>query len=172
MNPSTVDNSMSKIATLTEMFEFNRVRTLGLLDTVADCGDPAAALAWRPGAERAHIAWQFMHIGITEEIFATERLGDPERPRAFEELWPRFRGGSVPDDNVPSIDEIRSVLQASRTHWLETLSTYRDEQLDEIPARWTERGLSLLQILHIVSWHEGHHQGQAHITFNMYQASR
>ena len=33
-----------------------------------------SVLAWRPGPGRAHIGWQLMHIGITEELFASDRL--------------------------------------------------------------------------------------------------
>ena len=51
-----------------------RERTLGLLNQIENTGDPMAVLAWRPGDQRAHIAWQLMHIGVTEELFATERL--------------------------------------------------------------------------------------------------
>ena len=34
-----------------------------------------------------------------------------------------------------------------------------------------ERKLTLLDAIHILIWHEPHHQGQAHITFNLYKAS-
>lgn len=86
-----------------------RPRTLGLLDAIEALPNPAAALAWRPGSGRAHIAWQLMHIGITEELFATERLA-PHKAGSWTELWPRFRGGSTPDDDIPSIGRIREVL--------------------------------------------------------------
>jgi hypothetical protein len=26
----------------------------------------------------------------------------------------------------------------------------------------------VLDVLHIIGWHEGHHQGQAHITLNLF----
>ena len=111
---------MSVIATLTKCFAFNRNRTLGLLDKIEKEADPAAILGWRPGAGRAHIAWQLMHVGITEEIFATERLY-PEKVGQFLDLWPRYRGGSTPDDNIPAASQIREVLAASRDYsmtWL------------------------------------------------------
>ena len=41
-----------------EQYEFNRSRTLGLLDRIAQMPQPQAVLGWRPGAGRAHLAWQ------------------------------------------------------------------------------------------------------------------
>lgn len=160
---------MSTIETLIKSYQFNRGRTIGLLDSIEQQPDPAKVLGWRPGDGRAHIAWQLMHIGVTEEIFATERL-QPEKPGSFPELWPRFRGGSKPDDEIPSVATIRQVLADGREHLLETLSHFGEEQLSVIPAALQQRGLTILDVLHIISWHEAHHQGQAHITFNLYKA--
>src|SRR5947209_4606777 len=106
---------MSTTQTLLKTYEFNRGRTLDLLSTIEKMPNPQAVLAWRPGPGRAHIGWQLMHVGITEEIFATERLA-PEKPAAFVELWPRFRGGSTPDDDVPSAETIRRILGETRAH--------------------------------------------------------
>ena len=158
---------MSTVETFVKSYAFYRERTLGLLDKIAEQADPQAVLAWRPGPGRAHIGWQLMHIGVTEEIFATERLM-PEKPAAFAELWPRFRGGSTPDDNVPDAATIRQVLADSRAHLLETLSHYGDDRLGEIPPALAARKLTVLDVLYILGWHESHHHGQAHITLNLY----
>ncbi len=158
---------MSTVQTIAKSYPFNRERTLGLLDKISEQPDPQAVLAWRPGPGRAHIGWQLMHIGITEELFATERLM-PEKPAAFTELWPRFRGGSTPDDDVPDAATIRRVLTESREHLLDTLSHYGDERLGEIPPALAARKLTVLDVLYIIGWHEGHHQGQAHITLNLF----
>jgi hypothetical protein len=53
---------------------------------------------------------------------------------------------------------------------LDTLRRFDDDQLTVIPAAFQERGLTLHDVLHIIGWHEAHHQGQAHITFNLFQA--
>jgi uncharacterized damage-inducible protein DinB len=164
--------TMSTVQTLIKSYDFNRARTLGLLDKIEQEPDPMKVLGWRPGPGRAHLAWQLMHVGITEEIFATERLGPPDKPRAFTEIWPRFRGGSTPDDNIPTPADIRRVLNEAREHLLDTLSRYGDDRLDEIPEGFKERGLPMLSILHIIGWHEAHHQGQAHITLNLYKAAQ
>lgn len=158
---------MSTVQTFAKSYAFYRDRTLGLLDKIAEQADPQAVLAWRPGSGRAHIGWQLMHVGITEEIFATERLL-PEKPAAFAELWPRFRGGSTPDDNVPDAATIRRVLSESREHLLDTLSHYGDERLAEIPPALAARKWTVHDVLYIIGWHEAHHQGQAHLTLNLY----
>jgi uncharacterized damage-inducible protein DinB len=160
---------MSVIATLTKAIEFNRTRTLGLLDNISKEANPQAALGYRPGPGRAHIAWQLMHVAMTEELFATERLAPPKQPQ-YAELVPRFKGGSTPDDDIPSLDLIRRLLAESRAHLLETLGTLRDDQLGTVFEFFKARSLPLHDVLHIIIWHEAHHQGQAHLTFNMYKA--
>lgn len=162
---------MSTIDTAIQAFQFNRSRTLLLLDQVEETPAPSDALGWRPGEGRAHIAWQLMHIGITEEIFATERLM-PDKPDSFTELWPRFRGGSIPDDDIPAAELIRQVLADGREHLLDTLSQFSDEQLDSFEVAIRDRTLTLRTALNIIGWHEAHHQGQAHITLNLYNASQ
>ncbi len=88
---------MSVLATYFRAYEFNRGRTLALLEKIEQEPDPIRVLGWRPGPGRAHIAWQLMHVAITEELFGTERLAPPKQA-GFAVLVPRFKGGSVPDD--------------------------------------------------------------------------
>ncbi len=160
---------MNQISIITRTYGFNRARTLAMLEEIEKLPDPRAALAYRIGPDRAHVAWQLMHIGITEEIFASERLA-PDKPPKWTELWPRFRRDSTPDDDIPSVSEIRQILDESRERLLATLSTYSDDRLGEIPAALAERKLTMLDVLHILAWHESHHQGQAHATLNSYKA--
>jgi uncharacterized damage-inducible protein DinB len=160
---------MSTLHSLIAALQFNRPRTLGLLEKIEKEPDPQRILGYRPGPGRAHIAWQLMHIGITEELFATERLSD--KTPAFADLVPRFKGGSTPDDEIPSAATIRQILTESREHLLATLNTFDDAQLGWMPPALAERKLSFLDVLHILAWHEGHHQGQAHITFNLFKVN-
>jgi len=149
-------------------WKFNRDRTLATLKAISEASEPQQILAWRPGPGRAHIGWQLMHIGITEERFALMRP-IPESSITTE-LIERFRGGSVPDDDVPALDEISRVLEESRSHLLATVSQLTDADLETIPERFRERGWTLATALQVVSWHEPHHQGQAHITLNLWKA--
>jgi uncharacterized damage-inducible protein DinB len=162
---------MSTIEILLQSFAFNRARTLVTLADIEKLPDPQAALAHRLGPGRAHIAWQLMHVGITEEIFATERLA-PEKPGKWTDLWPRYRNGSLADDNIPTPAEIRQILGESRQRMLATLSGYGDHQLGDIPPALAERKLTFHDVLHIISWHEAHHQGQAHATLNSFKAAQ
>lgn len=160
---------MSYIENVRSVYEMNRDRTLATLDTIAEMENPQDVLTWQPGPGRAHIGWQLMHIAVTEELFATERLLDT--PSGMSELNDRFRGGSTPDANVPPLDEIRSALAATREHLFATSDKFSDADLDIIPAPLQERGWTLKKTLQIICWHEAHHQGQAHLTLNLYKAS-
>jgi uncharacterized damage-inducible protein DinB len=159
---------MSTVDVFLPAYKLNRQRTLGLLEQIEQLPDPIEALGWRPGPGRAHIAWQLMHIGITEELFASERLA-PHMPGMMTELWPRFRGGSTPDDDIPTAETIHKALGQGRERLVATLSEFGDDRLGEIPAALAARKLTILDVLHILGWHEGHHQGQAHITFNLWK---
>jgi hypothetical protein len=159
---------MSTIAVLIEGYKFNRERTLATLSAIEKEPNPRAVLAWRPGPGRAHIGWQLTHIGITEELFASERLA--KKTGAFQDLWPRFRGGSTPDDDVPAPETIRRVLAESREHLLATVGGLDESQLDLVPEGLKDRGWPLRAALSIIGWHEPHHQGQAHITYNLWKA--
>jgi hypothetical protein len=103
-------------------------------------------------------------------LFATERLVPGAKP-SFADLVPRFKGGSTPDDEIPPAALIRQVLADSRAHLLATLGQFDDKDLGTIPEGFKERKLALVDILRIIAWHEPHHQGQAHITFNLYRAA-
>lgn len=160
---------MSTIETYAKMWDFQRGRTLALLDRIEETGKAEEVLGWRPGVGRAHIAWQVMHIGVTEEVFATERLnaGEPD----FPDLVPRFKGGSTPDDTIPTLSEIRELLSHSREHFLKTIRTFGEEDLGKSPTEFLEgRGWTLETLLQVIAWHEAHHQGQAHLTMNLWVA--
>lgn len=161
---------MSVLATLIDSYGFNRARTLGTLDEIEKLPDPRAALAFRLAPGRAHVAWQFVHIAVTEDIFANERLV-PERPGRFGELWARFRGGSTADDDIPDLSQIREVLAGGREALLATLAEYSDQRLGEVPPQLAAKGWTFQTVLHIIGWHEGHHQGQAHAMLNAFRAS-
>ena len=132
--------------------------------------DPAATLRWQPGIGRAPLGWQLTHIGITEELTATERLRGIAP--AYADLVPRFKVGSVPDENVPDIGTIRQILDTSRAHLVETLSQINDDELDSIRPWYQERGWTLRRLMQILVWHESHHQGQAHLNLNLWKGKQ
>ncbi|MDA0838632.1 MAG: DinB family protein [Planctomycetota bacterium] len=158
---------MTELEVYNSMFEFNRARTLALLNKIEEdpnCGD---ILAWRPGKGRAHLAWQFMHLAATDDRYLQVKIlgNTPQWP----DLCDRYAGGSTPDDNIPSIEEVKETLERARQPLLDLLGSLDPSKLDEMPLPDAQR--TYRQSLEILSWHEGHHQGQAHITLNLYRAA-
>jgi uncharacterized damage-inducible protein DinB len=152
---------------LIELFEFARSKSLATLDAIAKEPDTAAILAWRPGPGRAHLAWQLMHLGATDDrhLYIRMKGGEPKEP----EYVRRFAGGSTPDDNIPTLDEIRRYISARRQEMLDHLRTLDEAQVSKKPneqAPWT-----YAEWIRLLAWHEGHHQGQAHLTLNLYKAA-
>ena len=153
-------------ADMIESLDYNRGKTLAFIDTLAKQDNVPAALGWRPGPGRAHIAWQLMHIAATDDRHVHMRmtLGQPQEP----EFVRRFAGGSTPDDDVPSIDAIKRYLDSQRKELLTHLKKLDDSALKTKPneqAPWTYQ-----EWLKVLAFHEAHHQGQAHLTFNLYKA--
>lgn len=151
---------------LQSILDRSRRKTLEMLDSIAHRPDPAVILGWRPGPGRAHIAWQLMHIAATDDRHLNVRMtGSQAREPGFVQ---RFAGGSVPDDDLPSLDVLRQYLTERRHDLLEHLRGLSPEQLMAKPtpeAPWTYH-----EWFQVLAWHEAHHHGQAHLTLNLYRA--
>jgi hypothetical protein len=161
------ESSMSK-KLLLEFMQFAREKTNALLDSIAKDPNPTKALSFRAGPGRAHLAWQLMHIGATDDRHLNVRLkgGEPVSPENVK----RFAGGSVPDDSIPSLDEIRRYLNERRSAIVEYFEAVPEEKMNSKPndqAPWTFH-----EWIKVLAWHEGHHQGQSHLTLNLYKASQ
>ncbi|MDX2039032.1 MAG: DinB family protein [Isosphaeraceae bacterium] len=155
------------VAALEGQLRFVRKKTMELLDKIAAEADPAAILGYRPGPGRAHIAWQFMHLGATDDRHLEFRMHgrDPVAPQ----LVQRFAGGSTPDDQIPTVDEIRAYLTERRDAMLAHLRTLTEADLARKPneqAPWIYE-----EWFQLLAWHEAHHQGQAHLTLNLFKAA-
>jgi len=153
---------------LRSLLELSRKKTNELLDGVAKLPNPAEALAFRPGPGRAHLAWQLMHIGATDDRHLNTRMGKGQAKEP--EYIRRFAFGSVPDENVPGVDEIRRYLNIRRQEVIDFLATLKDEDLPKKPheqAPWTYQ-----EWIPVLAMHEGHHHGQAHLTLNLYKAAK
>ncbi len=145
----------------------SRRKMLELLDAIASSADPAAVLGWRPGPGRAHIAWQILHVAATEDRHLNVRMtgGEPSEP----DLVRRFAGGSVPDDDIPSVATIRDYLSGRREALLVHLRQLSEPDLATRPGgqtQWTYE-----EWFQVLAWHEAHHHGQAHLTYNLYRAA-
>ncbi len=154
---------------LLETLDFNRQKTLAFLDGLAKLGDAQKVLGWRPGPGRAHIAWQIMHIAATDDRHVHVRMGPPGGQPKEVELVRRFAGGSTPDDDIPNLDAVNRYLADARATLLEMVKKLDDSALKTKPneqAPWTYG-----EWLRVLAWHEAHHQGQAHLTLNLYKAA-
>jgi uncharacterized damage-inducible protein DinB len=155
-------------ADIRSFLEFARKKTMETVDAIAKRPDAAELLAYRPGPGRAHIAWQLMHIAATDDRHLGMRMkgGDAAEPENVR----RFAGGSTPDENVPTIDEIRRYLTERRAAMLGHLASLSDADLAKKPneqAPWIYE--TWFQVL---TWHEAHHQGQVHLSINLYKAAK
>jgi hypothetical protein len=108
-----------------------------------------------------------MHIAATDDRHLNARMrgGEPASP----ELVRRFAGGSTPDDEVPTLAQVREYVEGQRAALLAHLRTLSEAQIEQKPneqAPWTYR-----EWIEVLAWHESHHHGQAHLTFNLYKAA-
>ena len=151
--------------TLLAALDFSRARLLSLLDTIEKSGqDPRKILAWRPGPGRAHIAWQAMHCAATHDKYLNVRLkGGQVKDEA---MVKNFGGGSIPsDENIPSIADIRQKLESTFVPFKQYVATLTADDLSRVPAGNPPRSVGDSIIM--MAWHESHHQGQAHLTWNL-----
>jgi hypothetical protein len=156
-----------KPADARQLLEFVRKKTIDTLEAIAKRPDAATVLGWRPGTGRAHIAWQLMHIAATDDRHLTVRMKGSEPAEATNVSG--FAGGSTPDDNkVPTADEIRRYLVERRDAMLAHLDSLSEADMATKPnekAPWVYD-----EWFRVLAWHEAHHQGQAHLTLNLYKA--
>ena len=108
-----------------------------------------------------------MHIAATDDRHLNARMkgGEP----ISSDFVRRFAGGSTPDDATPALAEIRRYMDERRADLLKHLKGLSDADLPNKPnpqAQWNYE-----QWFKVLSWHEAHHHGQAHLTFNLYRAA-
>lgn len=159
---------MSDLKTILSALDFTRDRLIGSLDGIANSGqDVQKVLAWRPGVGRAHIAWQAMHCAATHDKYVNVRIKGGEPIDA--KLCEAFAGGSTPSDtSVPSLAAIREKLALNFDAFKLFLQSADLLKVTDFPnnvKRTTGESAILL------AWHEAHHQGQIHLTWNLYKAA-
>jgi hypothetical protein len=151
--------------TLLAVMDFSRGRLLAVLETIEKNAPNAdQVLAWRPGPNRAHIAWQAMHCAATHDRYLNVgvRGGQPHDAA----LVAAYAGGSTPSDqNIPNLSTIRSTLAKTFDDFRQYVAgvSSSDAQRKLASGRTVEESIVLL------AWHEAHHQGQIHLTWNLYK---
>jgi uncharacterized damage-inducible protein DinB len=157
--------------TIVAQWDFSRTRLLATLDGIEKhCGaDVNKALAWRPGAGRAHMAWQFVHCAATHHKYVNQYING--KTPADEPLVANFGGGSTPSDtNVPTIAEIRDVLAKTYAEAMAVIKLLKPADLERSFTQANGATRRIDESLVLLAWHEAHHQGQIHLTFNLYKA--
>ena len=156
-------------ATLIAGMEFARNRLLGALTTIENSGqDVAKVLKWRPAAGKAHIAWQAMHCAATHDRYFNTRIRSGQVKD--EALVTNFASGSVPSDNdVPTLADIRQKLAATFSDGMSIVKSLTPEQLQTVQELPNNVKRSIGESITLLSWHEAHHQGQIHLTWNLYK---
>ncbi|HEX8341451.1 MAG TPA: DinB family protein [Tepidisphaeraceae bacterium] len=158
--------------TLLLQIDYTRNRLIGSLGAIESSGaDVADALAWRPGPGRAHIAWQAMHCAATLDKYVNVGLlkGQP----ADADLVAHYGGGSTPSDtDVPDLMRIRGVLEHQFAAYRKFVEALSPDDLTTIVDFNNTTKRSIGESILLLTWHEAHHQGQIHLTWNLYKAAR
>ncbi len=154
--------------TLIAALDMSHQRLLDELNAIEKSGqDMRQVLAWRPAPGRAHLGWQFAHCAASHERFLKMRFANEQPDK---ELVDAFAGGSTPTDaNVPSMKQIRELLDtkyAAIKSWIETHPEAMNRELD-----FGGRKRSVEDTLVLMAWHEAHHHGQIHLTWNLYKVA-
>jgi hypothetical protein len=151
--------------TLLAGIDFSRNRLLNTLADIEKSGkNPAQVLAWRPGPGRAHIGWQAMHCAATHDRYLN--VGVRGAKPADERLVAAYGGGSTPsDDNIADFSTIRATLEKTFTPFRDFVANLSDEE----QARKLPNGRTVVESILLLTWHEAHHQGQIHLTWNLYK---
>ncbi len=157
--------------TLLASLDFARARLLGSLDSIEASGqDVAKVLAWRPGPGRAHIAWQAMHCAATHDRYLNARIKGTEVTDP--KLCDAYAGGSTPsDDNIPTLAEIRGKLATQFTAFRAYVQAATPEELARVQDFPNNVKRTIGESILLLTWHESHHQGQIHLTWNLYKAA-
>lgn len=156
------------IPTMLECMDFARARLLGILGAVEKSGqDVTKVLAWRPGPGRAHIAWQLMHCAATYHVNASRLKGaTPD-----EAMAKAYAGGSTPSDqNIPSVEQIKQTLEKTYAEYRSQIANLKPADLSRMIGP-PDRQRAIKDALILYTWHEAHHQGQIHLTWNLYKAA-
>lgn len=157
-------------ATLVSILDFAHTRLTGTLDAIEKSGeDVGKVLNWRPADGRAHIGWQLLHCAATHDKYLNAMVrGQAATDPA---LVAQFGGGSTPDDhNIPTASEIRSKLDTHFAEFRQFVAGCSPQDLDKEvgpPDRRRKLGDAII----LLAWHEAHHQGQAHLTWNLYRSA-
>ncbi len=154
--------------TVLAITDFGRARLLGSLDALEKMAPDKVqhVLAWRPGPGRAHIGWQALHCAATHDRYLHKLILKTEP--AYPEMADNYGGGSTPVDSVPPLAHIREMLE-------KTLAPFRkgimEQDFTTVLTMQNGTTRTVGESFLLLAWHEAHHQGQIHLTLNLYKAA-
>ena len=161
--------------TLLAAMDFSRNRLLGTLDGVERLArersaDVRTILAFRPAPGRAHVGWQFAHCAATHDKYLNVNLLG--KPAANDpQLVTTFGGGSTPaDDQVPDVATIRKALESTYAALRNYVATADQAELARTIPGPNNTTRTIAEAMTLLTWHEAHHQGQIHLTLNLFKA--
>jgi hypothetical protein len=105
-----------------------------------------------------------MHCAAThDKYFHLNMLGQQPADPA---LVTAYGGGSTPaDQDIPSLASIRQILEKHYRALRDHVATLAPADLELMLTSGRTVGQSII----LLAWHEAHHQGQIHLTWNMYK---
>ncbi len=112
-----------------------------------------------------------MHCAATHDKYLNVNVKGAASP-TDPSLVSGFGGGSTPSDqNVPTLATIRQALDVHYRAFRDYLAglSPADMQRQVGPP---DRRRSIAESAMLMAWHEAHHQGQIHLTWNLYQAAQ
>lgn len=154
---------------IVDQFEFNRGQTLKLIEAIEATGQADRAARWIPPTERVCLGWQLLHIAAAEDNLANKHL--EQKDFVSKELSELSRAEDKLDlcrTKLPPFAEIKAYLANSRQNLKKTIAGLDLRKLDEKPT--PDAFGTRYKLMNVYIWHEAHHQGQAHLSFNMYKA--
>jgi hypothetical protein len=170
-----LESAQMDTATLISGIDFGRSKLLGTLDTIEKVTaekrlDLPNVLSWRPGPGRAHIAWQIAHLAATPDKYVNVNLkGQAARDESF---VARYGGGSTPSDtDIPSLATVRQKLESSVADLKAYVKSLDAAGLARMIPGANNTQRSVGEAIQMLTWHEAHHQGQIHLTWNLYKAA-
>lgn len=153
-------------ATTLAQLAFNRKSTLRLLDEIEKTGTADQALLFRARPDAAPLGWQLMHLAATEDRMGSQAFG--KGAPVSREWIVQFSSGKKAGPFVPPAAAVRAYLGKTRAALEKAIRTFDLGRLDSKPQ--PDARFDFRTSLHVLMYHEPHHHGQAHATFNMFKA--
>ncbi len=148
--------------------KYNRSLVNEVLAKIEKTGRAEEIINWSPPTGRASIAFQLMHIAASDDILLSENLRTTA-PVSAKYIDDYARGKPAPRSH-PSLKEIKKYLAATSAKLAAHVKTMSTADLDKKPTlkAWGTN----YEMVQSIIFHEAHHQGQMHISWNMFKAAK